>query len=82
MVILFLSIILQNIFKCLHQRWSPRGHPWPQGHILKFLAMGWKPQVLKNCPGLGSRTALFFAFLKFCRSPEKKFDDLFIMEIA
>ena len=36
--------------------WSP----WP-----------W-PQVLENWPVLGSRTALFFELLKFCRSPEKK----------
>ena len=34
-----------------NQRWSPRGH------ILKSLAS--KPQVLENCPALGSRTALF-----------------------
>ena len=47
------------------QRWSP----W--GHILKFLAS--KPQVLKNCPVLGSRRALFFKSFKFCRSPEKIF---------
>ena len=40
------------------QRWSPRGRPWPRGHILMSLAS--KPQVLENCPVLGSRTALFF----------------------
>ena len=28
---------------------------------------------LENCPVLGSRTALVFELLKFCRSPEKKF---------
>ena len=39
------------------QRWSPQGRPWPRGHILKFLAL--KPQVLENCPGPGSRIALF-----------------------
>ena len=36
-----------------HQRWSPRGRPWPRGrprgHILKSLALASKPQVL----GLG-----------------------------
>ena len=42
------------------QRWSPRGH------ILKSLAS--KLQVLENCPVLGSRTAVFFESLKFCRS--------------
>ena len=31
------------------QRWSPRGRPWPRGHILKSLALASKPQVL----GLG-----------------------------
>ena len=31
----------------VQQRWSPRGRPWPRGHILKSLAS--KPQVL----GLG-----------------------------
>ena len=48
------------------QRWSPRGH------ILKSLALASKvkslaskPQVLENCPVLGSRTALFFEQLKF-----------------
>ena len=42
------------------QRWSP------QGHISKFLAS--KLQVLKNCPVLGSRTAVISESLKFCRS--------------
>ena len=42
------------------QRWSPRGH------ILKSLAS--QLQVLKNCPVLGSRTAVFLESLKFCRS--------------
>ena len=41
------------------QRWSSRGRPWPQGHILKALALASKPHVLKNCPVLGSKTALF-----------------------
>ena len=44
----------------------------PRGHILKFFALASKPLVLENCPVLGSRTALFFESLKFCRSPEKK----------
>ena len=43
--------------KCFYQRWRPRGH------ILKSLAL--KPQVLENCPVLGSWTALFFEWLKF-----------------
>ena len=57
----------------IFQRWSPRGRSWPRGHIFKFLALASKPQVLENCPGLGSRTALFFEWLKFCRSAEKCF---------
>ena len=44
---------------CMYQRWSPRGRPWPRGHILKSLALGSKPQVLENCPVLGSKTAIF-----------------------
>ena len=62
------------------QRWSPRGRPWPRGHILKSLALASKvkslaskPQVVKNCPVLGSRTALYFESPKFCRLPEKNF---------
>ena len=53
--------------RCIKQRWSPRGH------ILKSLALASKPQVLVNCPVLGSRTALFFEWLKFCTSAEKCF---------
>ena len=36
-----------------NQRWSPRGRPWPRGHLLKSLALALasKPQVL----GLGLR---------------------------
>ena len=66
-------------------RWSPRGCPWPRGrprvHILKSLTS--KPQVLENCLVLGSRTALFFEWLKFCRSTKKCFSwAFFFFEIA
>ena len=61
----------------IFQRWSPRGRSWPRGHIFKFLALASKPQVLENCPVLGSRTALFFEWLKFCRSAEKCFSKRF-----
>ena len=61
----------------VHQRWSPRGRPWPGGQILKSLAS--KPQVLENCPVLGSRTALFFEWLKFCRLAEKYFSKPFFV---
>ena len=44
----------------INQRWSPRGRPWPRGHILKPLALASRPQVFENCPVLGSRIALFF----------------------
>ena len=36
-------------FYTVKQRWSPRGRPWPRGHILKSLALTSKLQVL----GLG-----------------------------
>ena len=49
--------------------WSP----WALALKVKSLAVASRPPVLKNCPVLGSRTALFFELLKFCRSPEKKF---------
>ena len=56
-----------------YQRWSPRGRPWPRGHISKSLALSSKvkslvlasrPQVVENWPVLGSRTAVFFELLK------------------
>ena len=66
-----LSIKMQNknyhVFSTYEQRWSPRGH------IFKSLTLASKPQVLENCPILGSRTARFFKWLKFCTSAEKCF---------
>ena len=47
---------------------------------VKSLTLASKPEVLENCPVLRSRTALFFEWLKFCRSPEKTFEDLFFLE--
>ena len=45
--------------RVVFQRCSPRGRPWPRGHILNSLALDSKPQVLENCP------------LKFCwKTPE------------
>ena len=71
------------------QRWSPRGRPWPRGHILKSLALASKvkslasrPQVLENWPVLGSRTALFFELLKFRGALEKFFGKRFFVEIV
>ena len=52
----------------------------PRGHILKSLAS--KSQALENCPVLGSRRALFFKSLKFCRSPEKFFCRSCFLEIT
>ena len=79
-------------------RWSPRGRPWPLGHILKSLAskvkslaLASRSQILENWPVLGSRTALFFELLKFCGALETFFrgdrlknfcEDLFFFEIA
>ena len=49
---------------------------------MKSLALASKPQVLENCPVIGSRTALFFEALKFCwKAPEtsqKICKDLFL----
>ena len=47
---------------------------------VKPLALASKPLVLENCPVLGTRTAVFFELLKFRRSPEKFFEDLFLLE--
>ena len=76
-------------FSAKYQRWSPQGRPWPRGHILKSLAskvkslaLASRPQVLKNWPVLGSRTALFFELLKFCEALEKFFGKRFFVEIA
>ena len=66
----------------LQQRWSPRGRPWPRGHILKSSALASRPQVLENWPVLGSRTAVFFELLKFCEALEKFFGKRFFVEIA
>ena len=74
-----------------HQRWSPRGRPWPRGHILKSLALALaskvkslalasRPQVLENWPVLGSRTARFFGMLKFCGALEKFFGKRFFLK--
>ena len=60
----------------VHQMWSPQGRS--REHVLKSLAS--KPQVVQNCPVLGSKTALLFDSLKFCRSPERFFEDLFFSE--
>ena len=49
--------VSNNLTSPNQKRWSPQGRPWPRGHILKSLAS--KPQVLENCPVLGTRTALF-----------------------
>ena len=85
----------QLVLRCINQRWSPRGRPWPRGrprgHILKSLALASKvkslalasrPQVLENWPVLGSRTALVFGMLKYCGALEKFFGKRFLVEIA
>ena len=66
------------LFSLFNQRWSPRGH------ILKSLALALasRPQVLKNWPVLGSRTALFFELLKFYGALENLFGKRFFVEIA
>ena len=83
--------LLEKAKKHCSQRWSPRGRPWPRGHILKSLALASKvkslalasrPQVLENWPVLSSRTALFFELLKFCEALEKFFGKRFFAEIS
>ena len=49
---------------------------------VESLTLASKPQALKNCPVLGSRTALFFELLKFCGAPKKFFERRFFLEIA
>ena len=68
-------------YRTIKQRWSPQGRPWPRGHIFKSLVLASRPQVLENWPVLGSRTALFFERLKFCRLAEKRFSRPFLLEI-
>ena len=61
------------LLKKNQQRWSLRGHILKSlASKVKNLALASKPQVLENCSALGSRTAVFFEWLKFCRSAEKK----------
>ena len=55
----------KTMFWTITRRWSPRGH------ILKFLALASKPQVLENCPVLGSRTALFLNRWNFVGKRQK-----------
>ena len=47
------------------------------GRVLEDTFSSPWPQVLENCPVLGSRTALFFEWLKFCRLAEKCFLERF-----
>ena len=49
---------------------------------MKSLALASRPQILKNWPVLGSRTALCFELLKFCGALEKFFGKRFFVEIA
>ena len=48
----------------------------------KVKSLASRPQVLKNWPVLGSRTALFFELLKFCEALEKFFGKGFFVEIC
>ena len=60
----------------LHVFCSKIKRHWPRRPLaskVKSLALASKSQFLENCPVLGSRTAVFFELLKFCRSPEKNF---------
>ena len=61
--------VLEDVLGLEDTFWSLWPWSWPRS--LKSLALASKPQVLENCPVLGSRTALFFEQLKFCwKTPE------------
>ena len=65
------------------QRWSPREQILKSlASKVKSLALASRPQVLKNWPVLGSRTAVFFELLKFCGALEKFFGKRVFVEIA
>ena len=68
---MFLLMNLQNKHYTGLQRWSPRGRPWPRGHILKSLALASKVKSL----ALASRP-------QFCGALEKFFGKRFLVEIA
>ena len=42
-----------------------------------FEVLGLEASSPQKMPVLGSRTTVFFDLLKFCSSPEKKFEDVF-----
>ena len=52
--------------------------PWPWPRTLKSLALASNPQILENCPVLGSRTALFFVALKTPKTSRKIREHLFL----
>ena len=65
----------------VYQRWSPRRlilKSLALASKVKSLALASKPQVLENCHALGSRTALCFESIKFCRWAEKVFSRPFL----
>ena len=43
----------------------------------KGQALGLEALSPRKMPVLGSRTTVFFELVKFCSSPEKKFEDFF-----
>ena len=44
------TIILKQMIGDDEQRWSPRGRPWPRGHILKSLVLASKVKSLASSP--------------------------------
>ena len=53
-----LAVNLERRQRIAHLRWSPRGH------VLKSLGLASNPTRPQKCPVLGSKTALFFDWLK------------------
>ena len=57
------------VYMYILQRWSPQGHPcyWHVevlGLASKLKSLALKPTSPRKCPVLGSRTPLFFEWLK------------------
>ena len=54
-----------EVWKIVYQRWSPRGHNLKSLALkVKSLALASNPASPRKCSVLGSRTELFFDFLK------------------
>ena len=55
----------------IHQRWSPRGRPWPRGHVLKSLASARGQHYFLNFKNFVERLKNILENVFLWRSPEK-----------